>query len=137
MMAPRRMPRKVTENRARKHGKLLAWQVTPPLLTWSVMNISPINPLLLAGKPVTPTSGKPSTPLKVDAREEFLEYARMSPAERLRAQILEDMELSEDSLAAMDPEARAGVEDEIKRRMLEALTGKADAEPGSLVDMSA
>ena len=101
------------------------------------MNISPINPLLLAGKPVTPTSGKPSTPLKVDAREEFLEYARMSPAERLRAQILEDMELSEDSLAAMNPEARAGVEDEIKRRMLEALTGKADAEPGSLVDMSA
>ncbi|MNL12173.1 hypothetical protein D3C87_1330350 [compost metagenome] len=101
------------------------------------MNISPINQLFPTGKPVTPTSGTSATPLKVDAREEFLEYARMSPAERLRAQILEDMELSEDSLAAMDPEARAGVEDEIKRRMLEALTGKADAEPGSLVDMSA
>jgi TPP-dependent pyruvate/acetoin dehydrogenase alpha subunit len=101
------------------------------------MNISPINSLLLAGKPVTPNSGTVTNPLKVDAKEEFLEYARMSPAERLRAQILEEMELSEDGLAAMDPEARAGIEDEIKRRTLEALTGKSDAEPGSILDMSA
>ncbi|GAB5428689.1 MAG: hypothetical protein Devi2KO_21480 [Devosia indica] len=101
------------------------------------MNISPINSLLVAGKTVSPTSGTITNPLKVDAKEAFLEQARMSPAERLRAQIMEEMELSEEGLAAMEPEARASVEDEIKRRMLEALTGSSDTEPGSLLDMSA
>lgn len=69
------------------------------------------------------------------AEEEFLEIAKKSPLERLRDKILEDMKTSEADLAQMEPEARTAVEDEIKRRMLEALQGSTEA--GQMVDKSA
>lgn len=101
------------------------------------MNISQLAPALLANTQFSVGRGQVTERLKPSAEDKFLEYARMSPAERLRAQILEDMKLSEDDVAAMEPEARATVEDEIKKRMLEALTGKDDVEPGSMLDMTA
>jgi len=118
-------------------GKLLALIETPSLLSWSVMITSSLSPISLINSPLTMTSGKVTSELKPNVEEQFLEIARMSPAERLRMQILESMNLSEDSVASMDPEARDAIEDEISRRMMEALTGKDDAEPGSLVDMMA
>ena len=69
------------------------------------------------------------------AEEEFLEIARKSPLERLRDKILEDMKMSESDLAQMEPEARQAVEDEIKRRMMEAL--QASTEIGAVVDKTA
>ena len=69
------------------------------------------------------------------AEEEFLEIARKSPLERLRDKILEDMKMSESDLAQMEPEARQAVEDEIKRRMMEAL--QASTEAGAMVDKTA
>ena len=101
------------------------------------MITSSLSPISLINSPLTMTSGKVTSELKPNVEEQFLEIARMSPAERLRMQILESMNLSEDSVASMDPEARDAIEDEISRRMMEALTGKDDAEPGSLVDMMA
>ena len=91
----------------------------------------------LINSPLSLTSGKVTNQIKPSTEEEFLEIARMSPAERLRLQILESMGMSEDSISTMDPEARVAIEDEISRRMMEALTGKDDAEPGSLIDMMA
>ena len=107
------------------------------LLTRCVMTISGLSPALLANTQFSISKGQLTESLKPSAKEEFLEYARMSPAERLRAQILEEMKLSEESIASMEPEARAAAEDEIKRRMLEALTGKDNTEPGSMLDMTA
>jgi TPP-dependent pyruvate/acetoin dehydrogenase alpha subunit len=69
------------------------------------------------------------------AEEEFLEIAKKSPLERLRDKILEDMKTSEADLAQMEPEARTTVEDEIKRRMLEALQGSTEA--GAVLDKTA
>ena len=69
------------------------------------------------------------------AEEEFLEIAQKSPLERLRDKILEDMKMSEGDLAQMDPEARTAVEDEIKRRMMEALQASTDT--GKVVDKTA
>jgi TPP-dependent pyruvate/acetoin dehydrogenase alpha subunit len=69
------------------------------------------------------------------AEAEFLEIAKKSPLERLRDKILEDMKTSEGDLAQMQPEERQAVEDEIKRRMLEALQGSADT--GAVVDKTA
>ena len=69
------------------------------------------------------------------AEEEFLEIAQKSPLERLRDKILEDMKMSEGDLAQMDPEARTAVEDEIKRRMMEAL--QASTDQGKVVDTPA
>lgn len=101
------------------------------------MITSALSSISLINSPLTMSSGKVTNQIKPSAEEEFLEIARMSPAERLRMQILESMGMSEDSVASMDPEARDAIEDEISRRMMEALTGKDDAEPGSLVDMMA
>lgn len=69
------------------------------------------------------------------AEEEFLEIAKKSPLERLRDKVLEDMKVSESDLARMEPEARSAIEDEIKRRMLEALQGTSEA--GAVVDKTA
>ena len=69
------------------------------------------------------------------AEQEFLEIAQKSPIERLRDKILEDMKLSESDLAQMEPEARTAVEDEIKRRMIEALQGS--SETGAMLDKTA
>ena len=69
------------------------------------------------------------------AEEQFLEIARKSPLERLRDKILEDMKMSEDDVAKMEPEARQAVEDEIKRRMMEAL--QASTETGKVLDKTA
>ncbi|MDO9417280.1 hypothetical protein [Pararhizobium sp.] len=48
------------------------------------------------------------------AADEFMKWANMSMAEKIRAQILEAMGLSEDALKAMDADARAAIEDQIK-----------------------
>lgn len=66
---------------------------------------------------------------------EFLEIARKSPAERMRDRIMEQMGVDPEQLAQMEPEARQSVEDEIKRRMMEAL--QASPESGQVIDKSA
>lgn len=101
------------------------------------MITSSLSPVSLINSPLTMSSGKVTNQIKPNVEEEFLEIARMSPAERLRMQILEGMGMSEDSVASMDPEARDAIEDEISRRMMQALTGKDGAEPGSVIDMMA
>lgn len=83
---------------------------------------------LLSGK-----GGEPVQPKT--AEEEFLEISSKSPLERLRDKILEDMKMSDADVAKMTPEDRQVVEDEIKRRMMEALKGSTDA--GAVVDKTA
>lgn len=46
--------------------------------------------------------------------DEFMEWSKMSPAEKIRAQILEEKGLSDEGVAAMDPDERAALEAEIK-----------------------
>ncbi len=60
-------------------------------------------------------------------RDELLAWAEMDPAERLRAQILQSMGISEDDLEAMPPEERAAVEDEIRKAIEEKLGVSEDA----------
>ena len=69
------------------------------------------------------------------AEAEFLEIARKSPLERLRDNILEDMKMSEADIAKMTPQDRQVAEDEIRKRMLEALQGGSEA--GAMVDKTA
>lgn len=44
---------------------------------------------------------------------EFFDYMKKSPAERIRDQILRDKNITEEELAAMPPEQRAAIEQEI------------------------
>ena len=51
------------------------------------------------------------------ASEEFHEWMNMTPGEKLRASILKELGISEDDLAAMDPEARKNIEDGIAEKI--------------------
>lgn len=62
------------------------------------------------------------------AAEQLAEYAAKSVAERIRDAVLKDMGLTEEDLAAMDPEKRAAIEEEIARRVKAMLTGQRDGE---------
>ncbi|GEO86300.1 hypothetical protein RNA01_32320 [Ciceribacter naphthalenivorans] len=52
-----------------------------------------------------------------DLLAEFSKWAHMDVAEMIRAKYLEDNGLTEESLAAMDPEARKAIEEEIAERI--------------------
>lgn len=74
------------------------------------------------------------------AQLDFLEYARMTPAERMRASILSSMGLDEASVQAMDAEERERVEARVKEKIREEVEKKmakdGDA-AGLLIDIRA
>lgn len=62
-----------------------------------------------------------------DAVEEFLKFAAMTPEEKMRYLILQSMDMTEEELQQMSPEARAALEEEIAMRMKEKMKEKIDA----------
>lgn len=71
-----------------------------------------------------------------NVEQKFLDYARMSPAERLRANILKSMHLTEDELKAMPPEKQKAVEEKIEQLIKQQLDKNGNT-PGQVVDLSA
>lgn len=70
-----------------------------------------------------------------DIAADFLKYASMSPMERMRANILKGMDLTEEQLGSLPQDERRKIEDTIKdssRKMVSA-----DGRTGQLVDVSA
>ena len=74
--------------------------------------------------------------LQKSPEEEFLAYARQSPAERIRAAILEEMGISEEELETMSPEARSAIEKAIAERIKDKLLASEEPRPGSIVDVT-
>jgi hypothetical protein len=68
--------------------------------------------------------------------QQFLNYAKMSPMERLRANILKSMGLTEDQLKALPPDQQKAVEQKIQQIIQQDMQKKA-SQPGQLVDVSA
>jgi hypothetical protein len=68
--------------------------------------------------------------------QQFLNYAKMSPMERLRANILKSMGLTEDQLKALPPDQQKAVEQKIQQIIQQDMQKKAN-QPGQLVDVSA
>jgi predicted HTH transcriptional regulator len=68
--------------------------------------------------------------------DEFLEIARQSPEERIRAAILEEMDISEEELEAMSSEQRDAIEKQIAERIKDKLLEQAQNKPGTLVDVT-
>ena len=77
-----------------------------------------------------------SAPTHTAVESEFLKWARMSPGERMRADILSSMGLDDDKVAAMSPDARKKVEDKV-REMIEEKIKQGAKTPGLLVDKTA
>jgi TPP-dependent pyruvate/acetoin dehydrogenase alpha subunit len=78
------------------------------------------------GSSLTDITGAQSRDSKTKAANESLadsfgEWMKMSPAERIRAQYLSEQGLSEDDLAAMEPEERKAIEDDIATRVKQQL----------------
>ena len=74
-----------------------------------------------------------------NAREEFEKFAAMSPAERMRASILQQMGVSEDQLAAMSPDERKAMEDKIAAKIKESVeeSARKTGATGLLADIRA
>lgn len=92
--------------------------------------------LSMADKLEADTGGAVESAKKDNPADEFMDWSKMSLAEQIRAQILADKDLTEADLAAMDADARAAIEAEIKeaiKRQLEIPQdgGAAEAEAAS------
>ncbi len=61
------------------------------------------------------------------AEQEFSKFAQMDVAEFIRAKYLEERGLTEESLAQMDPDARAAIEEEIRKAVQLALGIQTDS----------
>lgn len=69
--------------------------------------------------------------------DEFLNFAKMSPADRMRAQFLAAHGLTEDDLKNMDPKERQKIEDQIREEIEQALKKDTEKKAGGLVNISA
>ena len=77
----------------------------------------------------------PDSSAKEDVESEFLAYARMSPAERMRDNILKSMGLTEDDVNAMSPADRQKLEDKIKELIKQQMEAAAKKK-GQLLDVA-
>jgi hypothetical protein len=83
-----------------------------------------------------PTQPAQETSPGNDVEQEFLKYAHMSPIDRMRANILKSMGLTEDDVKNMPPQQRQAVEQKIKDLIEQQLQKNADKK-GQVVDVSA
>jgi hypothetical protein len=83
----------------------------------------------------TPTTGG-LKPKGEDVVQEFLDYAKMDPMQRLRANILKSMGLTEDDLKNMTPEQQKAVEQKIEQIIQQQLQKNA-GKTGQVVNFSA
>ena len=71
-----------------------------------------------------------------DVVQEFLDYAKMDPMARMRANILKSMGLTEDDLKNMSPEQQKAVEQKIAQ-LIQQQPENSTKKTGQVVDMSA
>jgi len=76
------------------------------------------------------------TEAKKTARDEFREFAQMTPAERMRAAMLQRLGIKEEDLAAMSPEERQAVEEKLKAMIKEQVENDPDQRPGRIADVT-
>lgn len=77
---------------------------------------------------------EPTPLVEQSATQKFLEEARKSPIERMREQIMEELGLTEDSLAQLPPDEKRAMEDKIAKMIEEKLRQGMGAEQGADTD---
>lgn len=103
----------------------------------------PLPPAAGAAAPLfVGSAADPGAPAKADsagdaAVKDFMAYAQMTPAQKLRAAILSQMGLKEEDLAKMDPKERKKVEDKIAAIIKEKIEHGDEDHKGVLVDVVA
>jgi hypothetical protein len=71
------------------------------------------------------------------AAQQFLAYANMTPAQRLHAQMLAKLGLTEDQFKAMSPADQQKVEDKIRDMIKKQLSESNDKRTGMITDKTA
>jgi hypothetical protein len=92
--------------------------------------------------PARPTSGAlPDQPAQKSSgghsqvTEDFLKFAEMSPAEKIRYVFLRQHGLSEDDLKAMGPAERRKIEEEIRQEVRDSIKRNTQHKVGSITDV--
>ena len=70
------------------------------------------------------------------AEQKFLDYAKMTPAERMHAAMLAQMGITEDEFKAMDGAAQQKIEDKIREMIKQQATESSDKRTGLITDKS-
>lgn len=78
------------------------------------MSISSIGSSAFAGAYGGITASSASPVGEMSAKDEFMKYQRMTPAEKMRAAMLSKLGLTEEQVKAMSPEDRKKVEEKIR-----------------------
>jgi hypothetical protein len=107
------------------------------LASLAASTLSKIN-AATAAKPASSTSSDPlaAGPAK-SAKDEFMDYAKLTPAQKMRAAMLAKMGVTEEQMKAMSPEERQKIEDELKKQIKEQVQNDPNMKKGSLLDVKA
>ena len=69
--------------------------------------------------------------------QQFLQFAKMTPAQRLFAQMLNKLGISQDEFNAMSPAEQQKVEQKIQQMIKQQVQNSSDKQTGSITDISA
>ena len=98
------------------------------------ISVSGVSPVASFDKPASSTlATKPAE----TAEQKFLEYAKMTPAERMHAQMLAQLGLTEDQFKAMSPADQQKIEDKIRDMIKQKAANGTDKRTGLITDKSA
>jgi hypothetical protein len=70
------------------------------------------------------------------AEQKFLDYAKMTPAERMHAAMLAQLGVTEDEFKAMDGAAQQKIEDKIREMIKQQAAESSDKRTGLITDKS-
>ncbi len=88
----------------------------------------------------TSSTAAPTKQAEQTAEEKFLDYAKKSPAEKIRDALLKSVGVTEEELKNMTPEQRKEVEQKIADKIKEAMqkqTEKGESPKGFFTDIKA
>lgn len=71
------------------------------------------------------------------AEQKFLEWAKMTPAERMHAQMLSQLGITEDQFKQMDPAAQQKIEEKIRDMIKKQAENGGDKRTGLITDKTA
>jgi hypothetical protein len=71
------------------------------------------------------------------AAQKFLDYANMTPAERLQADMLNQLGITQDQFKAMSPAEQQKVMDKIREMIKQQVQNSSDKRTGMITDISA
>ena len=95
-----------------------------------------ISPSKSSSAPPSATTSLAAKPAET-AAQKFMDYANMTPAQRLQAQMMSQLGITEDQFKAMSPADQAKVMDKIRDMIKQQAQNSTTARPGLITDISA